>query len=230
MVRPLSNFHDIILECPFEDVYAPSDDSFLIVDYFKENINENYFDGLDVKSVKNVLDMGTGTGIIALYLTKMKNQITNFSSNIFASDILKNAIRCAKLNERLNNFYPSITFIHSNLFRSFPDNLRNTFNVIIFNPPYLPSLRVNGNLVIKRGGDKSWDGGEKGFELFLDFCSQALPFLNETQSFYIYYVSSSATKFEDTLDTLAHLGFKNKILKKTHIFFEDVVLNRLEKI
>lgn len=230
MVSTISNFHDIILECPFEDVYAPSDDSFLIVDYFKENIDENYFDGLDVKSVKNVLDMGTGTGIIALYLTKMKNQITNFSSNIFASDILKNAIRCAKLNERLNNFYQSITFIHSNLFRSFPDNLRNMFNVIIFNPPYLPSLRVNGNSVIKRDGDKSWDGGEKGFELFLEFCSQALNFIDATQSFYIYYVSSSATKFEETLDALAELGFKNKILKKTHIFFEDIVLNRLEQI
>jgi methylase of polypeptide subunit release factors len=226
----LNNFPDLNIEHPFEDVYAPSDDSFLIVDYFKESINDYYFDGLDIKNIKNILDMGTGTGVIALYLNEMKNRIATFSPNIYASDVLENAIECAKLNESLNNLDRSITFIHSDLFKSFPKSLKNSFNIMIFNPPYLPSLREFRTSEIKRDGDESWNGGEKGYELFLQFCSQAIPFIDTTQSFYIYYISSSASKFENILDIFAKLGFKNKTLKKKHVFFEDIILNRLEKV
>ena len=95
----INSFPEPKINCHFEDVYAPSDDTYLIIDYFNENINENYFDSLDIKMVKNILDMGTGTGIIALFLNEIKKRITNFSPKIYASDVLENAIKCAKLND-----------------------------------------------------------------------------------------------------------------------------------
>lgn len=228
-MRIIRTFPDPDIDCPFEDIYSPSDDSYLITDYFKANINENYFDGLDIKRIKNILDMGTGTGIIALFLNEIKKRVTNFSSKIFASDVLENAIKCAKLNEVINNLEKSINFIHSDLFKSFPANLKNNFNIIIFNPPYLPSLKYNNKLLTKKDVDKSWNGGEQGFELFLEFISQAKPFINSSQKFYIYYISSSITKFEKINEELIRMGFKNTILTKKHVFFEDIILNRLEK-
>ena len=157
-MRKINPFPDPNIDCFFEDVYAPSDDTYLIIDYFKDNINENYFDGLDIKKIKNILDMGTGTGIIALFLQEVKKKILNFSPRIFASDILENAIRCAKLNEIFNNLKKSVTFIHSDLFKKFPVNLKNSFNVIIFNPPYLPSFKFNNKVRAKKNIDTSWDG------------------------------------------------------------------------
>ncbi|NVM46070.1 MAG: methyltransferase [Candidatus Lokiarchaeota archaeon] len=225
----INSFPEPKIDCPFEDVYAPSDDTYLIIDYFTECINENYFDGLDIKNIKKILDMGTGTGIIALFLREVTKRVINFSPQIFASDILENAIKCAKLNESSNNLEKNITFIQSDLFKSFPANLKDSFNVIIFNPPYLPSLRYNNHVQVKKGIDNSWNGGEKGFEIFVEFISQAKSFLDSSQNFYIYYISSSVANFQNIIEQIENCGFKNTILKKKHVFFEDIILNRLEK-
>ena len=58
---------DPIIQCDFENVYTPSDDSYLIIDYFKRKINQNYFDGIKLSEIKKILDLGTGTGIIAIF-------------------------------------------------------------------------------------------------------------------------------------------------------------------
>ncbi|MFX0075432.1 MAG: methyltransferase [Candidatus Hermodarchaeota archaeon] len=224
------NFPDPEIECLFEEVYKPSDDTYLIIDYLKKNINESYFDGIDVKKIKYILDMGTGTGIIALFLNEIKKRIVNFSPTIFASDILENALKCAKLNEMKNNFEKSINFIHSNLFKNFPERLLNCFNIIIFNPPYLPSLNEYEFTFGKNDQSISWDGGKRGTELFLEFVFQVQPFINSNKECYIYYISSSVSKFENISNEIAKSGFRNKVLKKKHVFFEDIILNRLELI
>jgi len=228
-VRIINSFPEPNIDCHFKDVYAPSDDTYLIIDYFKECINENYFDKLDIKKVKTILDIGTGTGIIALFLQGVKKSVLNFSPKIYASDISENAIKCAKLNEASNNLEKSITFMQSDLFKEFPANLEGIFNVIIFNPPYLPSLKHNGKVRVEKEIDNSWNGGEMGFEIFLEFISQARSFLDLNQNYYIYYISSSVANFQDITERLEICGFKNTILEKKHIFFEDIILNRLEK-
>ncbi|NVM16233.1 MAG: methyltransferase [Candidatus Lokiarchaeota archaeon] len=230
MVRIINSFPEPNIDCHFEDVYVPSDDTYLIIDYFRENINENYFDGLDINKIKNILDMGTGTGIIALFLQEVKKRNLNFSPQIIASDILENAIKCAKLNESFNNPEKGITFIQSDLFKKFPANLKNIFNLIIFNPPYLPSLKYNSKEPVKKGIDNSWNGGKKGSEVFLEFISQVKSYLDLNQSYYVYYISSSVVEFQNVTKELENCGFKNTILKKKHIFFEDIILNRLERI
>ncbi len=225
----INSFPEPKIDCPFEDIYAPSDDTYLIIDYFKEYINEYYFDGLDIKKIKRILDMGTGTGMIALFLREVKKRVINFSPQIYASDILENAIKCAELNEISNNLEKNITLIQSDLFKTFPANLENSFNIIIFNPPYLPSLKYNINERVKKGIDNSWNGGEKGFEIFIEFVSQAKSFLDTSQNYYIYYISSSVVNIQNLIEQVEKCGFKNTILKKKHIFFEDIILNRLEK-
>jgi uncharacterized protein YqgQ len=45
---------------------------------------------------------------------------------------------------------------------------------------------------------------------------------------YIYYISSSRTNLALLDNHIIQKGFKNKILEKKHIFFEDIILNRLK--
>lgn len=221
------SFPEPILKYDFENVYTPSDDTFLLIDYFKEHVNEKHFDGINVKDIKNILDLGTGTGIIAIYFQLIKQILVNFNPKIFASDILEEALICAKLNEELNRIKKEITFIKSDLFNSFPFNLKSTFDIIIFNPPYLPSLNKLNEKERKVNIDYSWNGGKKGYEIFLKFIEQAKEFLNSSHKSYIYFINSSRTNLNDFNYILKQKGFENKILNKKHIFFEDIILNRL---
>lgn len=74
------------------------------------------------EKVKKVLDMGTGTGFIAVYLA-LKGY------NVDASDINLNSLQLARKNALQNKI--KINFIYSNLF----ENITSKYDLIIFNPP-----------------------------------------------------------------------------------------------
>ena len=73
----------------------------------------------------NILEIGTGSGCIAITLKKEIN------SEITAIDISKEALEVALDNAKENNV--DINFIESNLF----SNIENKYDVIISNPPYI---------------------------------------------------------------------------------------------
>ncbi|MFX1568757.1 MAG: HemK2/MTQ2 family protein methyltransferase [Promethearchaeota archaeon] len=216
-----------IIHCDYDNVYAPSDDSYLIIDYFGKNVNENYFDGINLKDIEYILDLGTGTGIIAIFLQTLKLHYSNFNPKIYASDILEDAIKCAKLNEKMNKINKDITFLHSDLFISFPESLKNSFNIIIFNPPYLPSSELIKENENKKNIDYSWNGGLKGYEILIKFLKNAKDYLNLTKPHSIYCITSNRTDLDELTKIFNDLGYSNEILEKKHIFFEDILLNRL---
>ena len=100
-----------------ERALIPRFETEIIVDYI---INASW-------TKNNILDIGTGTGAIALSLGKNLNQ-----SNILASDIKDEALSLAKENkERLN--ISNVSFIKSDLFKE----IFGKFDIIISNPPYI---------------------------------------------------------------------------------------------
>lgn len=227
-----NNYDDPIINNCSENVYNPSDDTYLIIDHIKNAVTSISFDGFNIKKIDYILDMGTGTGIIAIFLKLLGTQLVNFNPKIFASDILKEAIECAKKNEKLNNKTTGkIHYIHSNLFKSFPKKLKNKFNVIFFNPPYLPSIK---ELEVQSFDERdyAWRGGEIGNEILLDFFDEIHSFLNKENNAInlIYFITSSRVKNDTTTAKLMHLGFQTEELVKSHFFFEDIILNRAVRI
>ena len=219
---------DPIIHCDFENVYTPSDDSYLIIDYFKRKINQNYFDGIKLSEIKKILDLGTGTGIIAIFFQLIKMENPNFNPEIYGSDILEDSIKCTKLNVKINKTNNQIKLIHSDLFKSFREKLKHSFDIIIFNPPYLPSSSLIKENLNKQNIDYSWDGGLKGYELLIDFLTSAKIFLNLKKEHAIYCITSSRTNLIELNKLITNLGYKNRIVEKKHIFFEDIILNRLK--
>lgn len=84
------------------------------------NLIKKYFN----KEVK-VLDIGTGSGAIAITINK------EIPSMVYATDISKEALEVAKLNSEKNN--ASVNFINTNLY----DGIEDKFDVVISNPPYI---------------------------------------------------------------------------------------------
>ncbi|MHA2182211.1 MAG: HemK2/MTQ2 family protein methyltransferase [Promethearchaeota archaeon] len=215
---------DPLIEGDIENVYFPSEDTYLLIDYFKKNINDSFFDGIDVNKIDNILDLGTGTGIIAIFLQYIKSRSKTFNPRIFASDILDEAIVCAKNNEVLNNFQNEIVFLQSDLFKAFPNYLKSSINIIIFNPPYLPSSALINENKNKKKIDFSWDGGIRGYETIIDFFKEVRDFLNVNH--YIYYISSNRIDLNELDKCIHDFGFKNEKISRRHLFFEDIFLNR----
>ncbi|MBI4158727.1 methyltransferase [Candidatus Woesearchaeota archaeon] len=78
------------------------------------------------KHFKNVLEIGTGTGIIALHLAKKGSKVT-------ATDIREDVVKAACNNGRLNNVH--VNFVVSDLYK----NVKGKYDCVIFIPPYFTS-------------------------------------------------------------------------------------------
>lgn len=82
-----------------------------------------------------IVDLGTGTGIIAISIAKFIKDIT-----IYATDISKKSLQVALKNAQKHNCENKIIFLQGDLFEPFLGKIeKNSFDVIISNPPYINS-------------------------------------------------------------------------------------------
>ena len=80
-------------------------------------------------SLKEILDVGTGSGCIIIALKK-----TLPNTNCTAIDISKDAVRTAKANSVLNKV--EIDFINKDILKY--ENEEKSWDIIVSNPPYIP--------------------------------------------------------------------------------------------
>ena len=78
------------------------------------------------ENVNSILEIGTGSGAIAIALAKQMKNV-----QIEATDISEKALNTARQNGELNNV--SINFIQSDIF----ENIKNKYDIIVSNPPYI---------------------------------------------------------------------------------------------
>ena len=81
----------------------------------------------------NILDIGTGSGCIAISLAKNLPK-----ANVYALDISKEALKTAKINADLNDV--EIDFIEADILSICDtklDSVSNNFDIIVSNPPYV---------------------------------------------------------------------------------------------
>ncbi|WP_423792971.1 HemK2/MTQ2 family protein methyltransferase [Methanocaldococcus indicus] len=176
------------------DVYEPAEDTYLLIRALKK---------LDVKD-KDVLEMGTGTGIVAIELAKR-------GANVLAADINPKAVELAKKNANIENV--NIEVIKSDLF----ENINKKFDIIVFNPPYLPTVEEDK---IDSYLNYAFDGGKDGREILDRFIDEVKNYLKENGR--VVIVQSSLTNLNKTLERFERLGFKTKILEKEKIPFEEL--------
>jgi len=78
-----------------------------------------------------ILDIGTGSGCIAISLSKNLPH-----SNVFAIDVSEKALETAKRNALKNE--TDVTFLLKNILET--DDLEQQFDIIVSNPPYVRNL------------------------------------------------------------------------------------------
>ncbi len=113
--------------------------------------------------VKNVFDIGTGSGCIAIYLA---SNIERPDIQYYAVDISRDALDVAEMNIKRYDLNDKIRLINSDFrninFDNFPDS------VIVANLPYVPSTRKLLDSVYIYEPHIALFGGENGDELIND--------------------------------------------------------------
>jgi release factor glutamine methyltransferase len=133
------------------DVYEPSEDTFLLIDTL-----EREYDFLKSQDLNLILEVGSGNGFPITFLSNLVGK------NVFslATDINRTATRFTKSVSLFNGS------IVDTLEGPFADMFReNIFDLIISNPPYVPSLHKN-HYEKEELIDFAWKGGEDGLEFF----------------------------------------------------------------
>ena len=93
---------------------------------------------LKLKKFKNILDIGTGTGILAFVLNKITRK------KIYASDFDKSCINTFKRNRKLNNLN-NLKFIRTEGFKH-PEFRKEKFELIVSNILLQPLVRLSKDI------------------------------------------------------------------------------------
>ena len=122
-----------------------------------------------VKPGMKVLDLCTGSGCVLISVLKNAPELTGMGS-----DISKTALLVAKENAKLHEV--DAEWVRSDLF----DNITETFDVIMANPPYIPTGEILSLMPEVRDfePENALDGGADGLDFYRKITGQVKYYLN----------------------------------------------------
>ena len=203
MIKDLSikffHFNKLKLEL-HPEVYDPAEDSFILIEIL-DNIRGS-----------SVLEIGTGCGLIALECARAGADVVCTDINPYAVDLVnRNYLR----NKSLINGNFEVRL--GDLFN--PINQREVFDIIIFNPPYLPTKK---NEMVGESGwfDVANDGGIGGIKITTLFIDKLPTFLNKKGR--AYFIFSSLSDRNCLESFIEKKKFQFKIVKSSSFNDETI--------
>lgn len=172
-------------------VYDPAEDTY----FFKQ-----FLENLDLEG-KKVLEIGTGNGLLAVTMAENGAEVT-------ASDIDQEALKVAEELAEDREVKNQINFVHSDMF----EGVVGEFDIIIFNPPYLPGDYNDET--------KDWAGGKEGVKKTLEFIKGAKNQIKLNGD--IYFIASSGAN----LDKI-HEAYNLGEMDSKKIWFETLYIYRV---
>lgn len=203
-----------LIQC--KTVYEPAEDTFLMLDTIKHLSDIGYLDF----SGKNVLELGTGVGLIGLWIAIKAPTRPKY---VVITDISSQAIRCANNNAKLNSAI-NVNMLCGDLFSLFGRNAK--FDFIIFNPPYVPSTTDMHRKALD-WEERAWDGGVDGRLLIDRFLHSFPDYIKDTGIVLILH--SSLNRIEKTMKITKSLGFKSKVKSQIKLPWENLLVLEITK-
>ena len=173
-----------------EGVLCPRPDTELLVEKVL-SLTEND------NNIKDILDLCTGTGCIAISI-----KVNSEKLNVSASDISPVSQKVFSINN-CSLAEKSITFTRSSLF----EKIEGKFDIIVSNPPYLTTEETDERMIEgwKEPG-LALDGGDDGLDLIRIIIEEAPAYLNE--SGYLL-IEAHPSQMENMKICMVNMGFIN---------------------
>jgi len=138
-----------------------------------ELIQQQFTPWVDYTQVRNILDLCTGSGCIALACAEAFED-----AHVDASDVSADALAVAEVNRENFALQDRVSLINSDLFTAIPDK---RYDIIVSNPPYV-SVQEVADLPVEFGfepGELALSAGEQGMDIVLQMLQQARKYLSE---------------------------------------------------
>jgi release factor glutamine methyltransferase len=174
-----------------KDVYEPAEDSELLAE------------SLEIAPRTDVLDMGCGCGLLAILAAKA-------GANVTAADINPTAVALTHKNASANGV--TVKTLLSDLFM----NIAGKFDLIIFNPPYLPDKDIIG-------GSEMWSKRDT-IERFISHVGAYLK-LEGT----VLLLVSSLTPLNDIASLFKRNGFSAEVIAQRKVPWETLSVLRARR-
>jgi len=172
-------------------VYRPSDDSYLLLAAASVSPGERF------------LEVGAGAGLLALHAARITDAV--------ATDMNPDAVVLLRGNAHKNGV--SLGVVRTDLMAG----LRGPFDVVAFNPPYLPGNPGDGI-------ERAWHGGREGSEVAIRFLRDLPRVLDPDGRAYLLLSEQNAPARE-----LAKAAFRVNVLVSKALFFERLEVLELRK-
>jgi len=186
----------------FEHVYSPREDSFLLLDMVAT---------LPLASSSRFLEVGVGTGIVSIFAARCGAEVTG-------TDINPWAVKNAEHNAERNGI--SLVVKCCDLF----DEIAGKFDIIMFNPPYLPHSSSGGFL--SRWERSSIESGKHGIDATIRFLKKCPTFMADGGS--AYFIASSLSDIR-ALERTPGRDLRLTVVRHIHFHGERLFLYCLER-
>jgi release factor glutamine methyltransferase len=183
-------------------VYAPQEDTELLVDALN---------AAAVPAGARVLDIGTGTGALALAALR------GGAAEVTGVDVSRRAVWTARMNAALHRLPLQVRL--GNALEVIGDE---RFDLVLANPPYVPAA----NPCAASGPARAWDAGLDGRQLLDPLCARMFDLL--MPGGVLLMVHSALCGADTTLRQLRDNGLKAAVVQRRLIPFGPVMRGRIE--
>jgi len=181
-------------------VYAPQEDTLLLLEALDREA---------VGPATDVLDVGTGSGLLALAAARR-------GARVCAVDRTRRAVLTTRLNAALADLRVHVT--RGDLLAP---ALGRRFDLILSNPPYVPAP---DSAVPRRGRARAWDAGHDGRLVIDRLCDGAAGLLRPGGA--LLLVHSALCGVRATEQRLARAGLRAEVTDRRSVPFGPVVSSR----
>ncbi|WP_064579369.1 peptide chain release factor N(5)-glutamine methyltransferase [Streptobacillus moniliformis] len=173
-----------------KNVLIPRIDTEVVVEKALELINK-------INNPK-VLDIGTGSGAIALVIG-----LENRESKILATDISENALKIAKKNSEILNV-ENVKFLHSDLFSEVS---YKEFDLIVSNPPYISrdEIGIMGENVLLHEPQNALFAEDGGLYFYFEISKNAKNHLKNDGYLLFEIGYSQVNKVKDIMENMGYI-------------------------
>lgn len=191
---------DVIKTSYNSDVYEPSDDSFALVDALQQELAS-----ILASSPCLFVEIGAGSGYISCSLACLLKK-EGCNAVCIATDISPHAVEATKATLAAHQV-SSVDVVQANLVSPLFVRLQEAVDVLVFNPPYVPTPDEE---VAKGGIAAAWAGGNDGRRVIDQVLPQVKSLLRPGGHFFLVTVPENKPK--EILDILRQDGLHGSIV------------------